>query len=171
MAPEAIAGGVAPASDWWSLGMILLERISGGACFEGVNEQAFLIHVLTNGVPLPENLDASTDLLLRGLLARDRRERWQWKEVQAWLAGEAVPAPEALRPADAEGRAAIVLAGKQYRSAGSFALAAAEATNWDEAKSLVLRGAVATWATEAGFEAKIPAALRQFVRVEALPRT
>ena len=154
MAPEAIAGGVAPASDWWSLGMILLERITGGACFEGVNEQAFLIHVLTNGVPLPENLDPSMDLLLRGLLARDRRERWQWKEVQAWLAGEAVSAPEGPRPADAEGRAAIVLGGKQYRSAGSFALAAAEAANWDEAKSLLLRGAVATWATEAGFEAK-----------------
>jgi serine/threonine protein kinase len=53
MAPEAIAGGVAPASDWWSLGMILLERITKGACFEGINEQAFLIHVLTYGVPLP----------------------------------------------------------------------------------------------------------------------
>ena len=168
MAPEAIAGGVAPASDWWSLGMILLERITGGACFEGVNEQAFLIHVLTNGVPLPENLDPSIDLLLRGLLARDRRQRWQWKEVQAWLAGEAVSAPEGPRPTDAEGRAAIALGGKQYRSAGSFALAAAEAANWDEAKSLLLRGAVATWASEAGFEAKIPAALRQFVRVEEL---
>jgi serine/threonine protein kinase len=65
MAPEAIAGGVAPASDWWSLGIILLERITNGACFEGINEQAFLIHVLTNGVPLPETLDPSMDLLLR----------------------------------------------------------------------------------------------------------
>ena len=168
MAPEAIAGGVAPASDWWSLGMILLERISGGACFEGVNEQAFLIHVLTNGVPLPENLDASIDLLLRGLLARDRRQRWQWKEVQAWLAGEAVSAPEGPRLADAEGRASIALGSKQYRSARSFALAAAEAANWDEAKGLLLRGAVVTWAIEAGFEAKVPAALRQFVGVEEL---
>jgi len=88
MAPEAIAGGVAPASDWWSMGMILLERVTSGACFEGINEQAFLIHVLTNGVPLPENLNVNTELLLRGLLARDRRQRWQWKEVQAWLAGE-----------------------------------------------------------------------------------
>lgn len=168
MAPEAIAGGVAPASDWWSLGMILLERISAGACFEGINEQAFLIHVLTNGVPLPENLDASMDLLLRGLLARDRRQRWQWKEVQAWLAGEAVSAPEGPRSADSEGRVSITLGGKQYRSAGSFALAAAEAANWDEAKGLLLRGAIATWATEAGFEARVPAALRQFVRAEEL---
>ena len=52
MAPEAIAGGVAAASDWWSLGMLLLERLTSGGCFEGVNEQAFLIHVVTNGVPI-----------------------------------------------------------------------------------------------------------------------
>ena len=54
MAPEAIAGAVAAASDWWSLGMLLLERLTGGACFDGVNDQAFLIHVLTNGVPFPK---------------------------------------------------------------------------------------------------------------------
>lgn len=168
MAPEAIAGGVAAASDWWSLGMILLERITAGACFKGINEQAFLIHVLTNGVPLPEDLDPSTDLLLRGLLASDRRQRWQWKEVQAWLAGEAVSAPAGQKAGEAEGRASITLGGKQYRSAGSFALAAAEASNWDEARGLLLRGAVATWATEAGFDAKVPAALRQFARVEEL---
>src|SRR5712671_7272624 len=169
MAPEAIAGGVAPASDWWSMGMILLERVTSGACFEGINEQAFLIHVLTNGVPLPENLNANTELLLRGLLARDRRQRWQWKEVQAWLAGERVAAPEApVRPEDADGRASISLSGKQVRSAASFALAAAEATNWDEAKDLLLRGAVATWVSEADFEPGIPSALRQFARAEEL---
>ncbi len=169
MAPEAIAGGVAPASDWWSMGMILLERVTSGACFEGINEQAFLIHVLTNGVPLPENLNANTELLLRGLLARDRRQRWQWKEVQAWLAGEPVAAPEAAaRSEDIDGRAAISLGGKQYRSPGSFALAAAEAANWDAAKDLLLRGAVATWASEAGFEPRIPSALRQFARAEGL---
>jgi primosomal replication protein N'' len=83
MAPEAIAGGVAAASDWWSLGMLLLEGLTRGACFEGVNDQAFLIHVLTNGVPIPRGLDSSLDLLLRGLLAHDRRERWQWNEVRA----------------------------------------------------------------------------------------
>src|SRR5262249_1965595 len=120
------------------------------------------------GVPLPDNLNPSTDLLLRGLLASDRRQRWQWKEVQAWLAGETVSAPAGQKFAEAEGRASIALGGKQYRSAGAFALAAAEAANWDEARGLLLRGAVATWATEAGFDAKVPAALRQFARANEL---
>ncbi len=93
MAPEAIAGGVAAASDWWSLGMILLEQLTRGACFEGVNANAFLIHVLANGVALPDDLDPQLHLLLRGLLARDRHQRWQWPQVQAWLNGEAVDAP------------------------------------------------------------------------------
>ena len=168
MAPEAIAGGVAPASDWWSVGMILLEKITQGACFEGVNEQAFLIHVLTNGVHLPENLDERIDTLLRGLLARDRRQRWQWTEVQAWLQGETVSAPAAETPGVTEGRISISLGDKQYRSANMFALAAAEAANWEQAKALVLRGAVASWASEAGFEPAMSAGLRQILRAEDL---
>ncbi|MGX1350422.1 hypothetical protein AB7M49_003998 [Bradyrhizobium elkanii] len=168
MAPEAIAGGVAPASDWWSMGMILLEKITQGACFEGINEQALLIHVLTNGVHLPESLDERINTLLRGLLARDRRQRWQWKEIQAWLRGETISAPAADRAGDTEGHASISLGGKQYRSANTFALAAAEAANWDQAKALVLRGAVASWAAEAGFEAAIAAGLRQILRTEDL---
>ena len=35
MAPEAIAGGVAAASDRGNLGTLLLERLTCGACFEG----------------------------------------------------------------------------------------------------------------------------------------
>ena len=165
MAPEAIAGGVAAASDWWSLGMLLLERLTGGACFDGVNEQAFLIHVLTNGVPVPQDLDPSLDLLLRGLLARDRRERWQWNEVRAWLAGEPVQAPaEMAATHEPPTGAGIALSGRTYRTPASFALAAAEAANWDEARDALLRGAVAAWAQEAGFDPMLQSGLRQVSR-------
>lgn len=168
MAPEAIAGGVASASDWWSLGMMLLEKITLGACFEGVNDQAFLIHVLTNGVHVPDDLEARTGTLLRGLLARDRRERWQWKEVEAWLRGETPHAPAPASAGDAEGSSSISLGSKQFRSAHTFALAAAEAVNWDQARTLVLRGAVAGWAADAGFDAVMGAGLRKILRTEEL---
>lgn len=170
MAPEAIAGGVAAASDWWSLGMLLLERTTGGACFEGVNEQAFLIHVITNGVPIPQGLDSSIDLLLRGLLARDRRERWQWDQVRAWLAGDPVQAPTGASATDEPTTGiGIPLAGKTYRTAASFALAAAEATNWDEARDALLRGAVSSWAQEANLDPMLQAGLRQISRAVELP--
>ncbi len=147
MAPEAIAGGVAAASDWWSLGIILLEQLTAGGCFEGIHPHAWLIHVLSTDVALPDGLDPSLKNLLRGLLNRDRHRRWQWKEVKDWLEGRA-PLIEETRPSDdaAEEGSVITLAHRNFRKPALFALAAAEAENWDEARELFCRGAVTTWA-------------------------
>ncbi|TPQ52869.1 histidine kinase, partial [Prosthecomicrobium hirschii] len=170
MAPETIAGGVAAASDWWSLGMLLLEQVTGGACFEGVNDQAFLIHVLARGVPLPPELDPSLALLLRGLLTADRRDRWQWKEVKDWLDGKAPPAaPGPAGESDPVAGPSITLAGRAYRKATAFALAAAEAARWDEASDLLQRGVIATWVAEAGLDASIGAAIRLIQHLTEVP--
>lgn len=167
-APEAIAGGVAAASDWWSLGMILLEQVTRGACFEGVNEQAFLIHVLTNGAPIPDGIEPRLELLLRGLLARDRRERWSWDQVRRWLDGEHLTAPASAggQAAAQAGGPTISLTGRLYASPSSFALAAADPAAWDEAREQLLRGAVLTWAQEAGVDARLIAGLRQVAALE-----
>jgi hypothetical protein len=169
-APEAIAGGVAAASDWWSLGMILLEQITRGGCFEGVNEQAFLIHVLTNGAPIPAGIEPRLELLLRGLLARDRRERWSWDQVRRWLDGEHLTAPPSAggETSAAHGGPAISLTGRSYASPSSFALAAADPAAWNEARDKLLRGAVLTWAQEANMESRVLAGLRQVMALEAV---
>lgn len=169
MAPEAIAGGVAAASDWWSLGMILLEQLTRGSCFEGVNANAFLIHVLANGVALPDDLDPQLHLLLRGLLARDRHQRWQWPQVQAWLNGEAVDAPASAdsEKDDAEG-ASIALGARRFRKPTVFALAAAQAEHWAEALDHLLRGAIVTWAEHIGLSPRLLAGLRQVAQHEGL---
>ncbi|RWO75683.1 MAG: DUF4011 domain-containing protein [Mesorhizobium sp.] len=169
MAPEAIAGGVASASDWWSLGIIVLEIVTGGDCFQGVNEQAFLIHVLTNGVEIPHDIDPSVSQLLHGLLARDHRTRWQWQEVRAWLEGKHVELPpEAERGVDTEGHAGINLGGKSFRKASGYALAAAQPANWDEARNQAARGVVAAWAEDAGLDPSMQSAIRRLSHVEGL---
>jgi primosomal replication protein N'' len=169
MAPEAIAGGVAAASDWWSLGMVILEQVTRGACFKGINEQVFLIHILSKGVPLPDDLDPQINVLLRGLLARNRTIRWQWKEVHAWLRGGNVVAPDTSQEdIETEQGPSITIGGRQYRSALAYALAAAEAANWDNAQQQLLRGAIATWAEERGFDPKIQAGIRQICCHEGL---
>jgi len=169
MAPEAVAGGVAPASDWWSLGMILLEQLTQGRCFEGINPHAFLIHVLANGVALPDDLDPSLHLLLRGLLARDRHERWQWPQVKAWLDGEPVAAPSPSPiAADVEEGATIALGKRQFRRPAVFALAAAESENWEEARDHLNRGVVLTWAEQAGAGARTLAGLRQAMQLDGV---
>jgi hypothetical protein len=71
MAPEALAGAIASASDWWSLGIVILEKLTGGACFEGISDQAFLMHVVASGAEIPTEFSDELRLLLRGLLTRD----------------------------------------------------------------------------------------------------
>jgi hypothetical protein len=168
-APEAIAGGVAAASDWWSLGVVLLEQVTKGACFKGVNDQAFLIHVLTNGAPIPTGLDARLELLLRGLLTVDRKERWCWPQVQEWLDGgtPAISNPRGGEPQD-QTRRSIRLGGKPFTSRREFALAAANAAGWDEARQLLAMGAISTWAEEAGFDEPLQAEIRALGRMEDL---
>ena len=168
-APEAIAGGVAAASDWWSLGILLLEQITAKRCFEGVNDQAFLIQVVTNGAPIPDDLDPRLALLLRGLLTIDRHRRWGWSEVLQWLDGGSPAVAEMPRAEEgASGARSIRLAGRAFTSPRAFALAAADAARWDEARQALTIGAISTWAEEAGFDPALQAELRQLARMEGV---
>lgn len=166
-APEAVAGGVAAASDWWSLGMILLEQVTRGACFAGADDQTFLISVLTNGAPIPDGLPPNVERLLRGLLAADRRERWSWDEVGRWLAGEMPAAPEVLRGGEGgESRRTITLGGARHTNASRFALASAKPTNWDEALALLLGGELLTWMEDAGLAAELRSKVRSIAGLD-----
>lgn len=167
-APEAVAGGVAAASDWWSLGIVLLEQVTEGQCFKGIDQQAFLIHVLANGVPIPSDIPDEVALLLRGLLARDRHKRWKWSEVQAWLDGESPEAPYGSASGDTGSGPAVTLGGRKYRSPTSYALAAANAANWDEARDQLVRGVITDWAKECGVSAEQLAGLRRVAKDESI---
>jgi len=148
-APEAIVGGVSPASDWWGLGMLLLEHVTNGECFKNVNDKALMIHIVTRGIDIPQDLQVDVRNLLCGLLARDPLERWQWDSVNKWLAGEYVETPvDKNTSKDIEGEREISLGNVVYRSPQRFALAAAEEANWQEAKQIFLSGELATWAKE-----------------------
>ncbi|MCK1142982.1 AAA domain-containing protein [Providencia stuartii] len=144
-APETLAGGVCAASDWWSLGMILLEQLTRGQCFEHIHDNAFLIQIMTNGVELPDDLDPNTQLLLRGLLNRDRFLRWQWPQVSAWLQGRPVQALETT-PAHRDFVShSLQFAGHQFKHPNELAMMAAEATHWDDAVAMLTRGEITSW--------------------------
>ena len=164
-APEAVMGAVTSASDWWGLGMMLLGIITGDRCFEGANDQLFLIHVQANGAPIPRGLDPRLDLLLRGLLATDRTARWQWKEVREWLAGGSplAPQPQESGVGQNEGPA-ILLGGMPLRDPRRFAIEASRAANWSEACDLLAHGRIGLWAEELKLDGRIVAGLRQLGR-------
>ncbi|MCX7392529.1 MAG: AAA domain-containing protein [Planctomycetales bacterium] len=160
-APEAIMGGVASASDWWGLGMILLGILTREDCFAGINERIFLIHVFANGAPIPTGLEPRLEMLLRGLLSVDRSRRWQWKEVRAWLDGESPPIEEGIRgKAVPETGPTITLGRKDYRDGRLFAIDASRAVNWNEACDLLAHGQIAQWAEALKLDGKAVSALR-----------
>ncbi len=148
-APEAIIGGISPASDWWSLGMIILEQITKGAFFENINDKAFMIHLVTRGVQLPTNIGERVLLLLKGLLCRDPLKRWHWEEVDKWLKKEYVAPPiEALTNLEQKKEKKITLGEETYTNIGYFALAAAEEKNWNEGLALFTSGKISNWVKE-----------------------
>ena len=168
-APETIVGAVSAASDWWSLGMIVLEQATGGHYFDGIDDQAFRLHVVTRGVLVPEDIDPDIRLLLRGLLGRDPRQRWSTTEVRAWLAGDPVAAPDPPTSDTESTGPVLTLWGRVFARPDSFALAAAEAGKWDAARDLLLRGAVATWLEERKSDPKLISVVRRIGTDDRLP--
>jgi hypothetical protein len=168
-APETIAGAFAASSDWWSLGVIVLEALTEGRCFQGVHDKAFLLHLVTRGLQVPDEVTGEWRELLMGLLTRDPSQRWRWPEVGRWLGGErGIPHRyEASAPPGTSGPS-LELGGTRYTSPEAFALAAAEEATWEGAKDLLLKGAMATWLEELGAESRRVAELRRVAGDEAL---
>ncbi|CAM5761087.1 hypothetical protein LMIY3S_00019 [Labrys miyagiensis] len=168
-APEAIVGAVSAASDWWSLGMIILEHITAGACFVGVNDRAFHIHVVTRGVSLPDQIDPVFRPVLKGLLTRDPIKRWTAADVRAWLAGDHSEVPdEQDGEANEPSGPTLDLGGVAFASPELFALAGAESDKWEEAKDLLLRGRVTTWLEQRDVDRAIVSRVRRIMSDDGL---
>ncbi len=160
-APEAIIGGISPASDWWSLGMIVLEQITKGTFFENINDKAFMIHLVTRGVQLPTNINERFLLLLKGLLCRDPLKRWHWEEVDKWLKKEHITPPiEFSIGLEQKKETKITLGDETYTNLSYFALAAAEESNWNEGLELFTSGKISNWVKEVLGEGTISSSIR-----------
>ncbi|ROO82847.1 serine/threonine protein kinase [Actinocorallia herbida] len=137
-APESLSGQVSPARDWWSLGMIAREVVTGKAPFDGMSETVVVDHLATRPIDNGDIQDPHLRLLCRGLLTRDPRRRWGHTEVAAWLRGgtpevhDEQPPPvrrpaETPAPVPPQTRVAPPLPGRQeaeeaYRAEGRLAL-------------------------------------------------
>jgi serine/threonine protein kinase len=85
-APETLTGMYSRASDYWSLGIILIEALSGNSIAATLRNDALLPYRIVQGkVPIPPSIPKGWQPLLRGLLQRDHYRRWQAAEVHTWL--------------------------------------------------------------------------------------
>ncbi|MFD7962252.1 serine/threonine-protein kinase [Streptomyces zaomyceticus] len=97
MAPERIrgGGGSGPASDLWSLGMLMYVAVEGHHPLRRENTLATLAAVLSDDVPPPRRAGELTDVLSR-LLVRDPAARLDASELDRALAAVVSPDPAAL---------------------------------------------------------------------------
>ena len=86
-APEAFSGLVAPASDWWGLGIIALEYLLGKHPFDGFGQQQITYQLTVKNIEIPSGI-GDMELLFKGLLTKDVTKRWGYEQVTRWLAGQ-----------------------------------------------------------------------------------
>jgi eukaryotic-like serine/threonine-protein kinase len=135
-APESLSGQVSPARDWWSLGIIVRELLTGRTPFAGMSETAVVDHLATRTIDCDDIPDLRMRLLCRGLLTRDPRRRWTGREVERWLGGESPDVAEPDPPrtstfATGGARGALAFGGRTYTDRGQ--LARALVADWESA--------------------------------------
>jgi serine/threonine protein kinase len=87
-APEAGSNWVGKPTDYWALGMMLVEAIGGRHPFEGLSDAVIAHWLVTRPIDLTGVADARWQRLCRGLLTRDPQARWGGQEIERWLDGD-----------------------------------------------------------------------------------
>jgi serine/threonine protein kinase/ribosomal protein L40E len=88
MAPEELSNYYGKEIDWWHLGVIVYEALMGKNPFASGSEQFVRHRLIGKGIEVPADIDKRYQLLLKGLLTRDRNKRWGYKQVRDWLNGK-----------------------------------------------------------------------------------
>jgi serine/threonine protein kinase len=82
--PEAVTGIQSEAADYWSLGTVLLEAMTGRRPLDGLDVKQQLYRVASGKIEIPEALPARWKALFAGLLRADYTERWRKQEIELW---------------------------------------------------------------------------------------
>ncbi len=162
--PESITGAVSPKSDWWSLGIMLLELLLRRNPFEGIQPQVVHYQLTTKGVEIPPDLPTRWRNILMGLLTRRPEKRWGGDEVRRWLAGEELETSYQDETSQVQGKEALSSPAQFKRFSDPFpfrgtffesledlvGVALSSPQAWDECSSAIAGGEIVAWLEKNG---------------------
>jgi len=131
LAPETLLSKGAQSSaarDWWALGMIVRDLLTGSRAFTDMTEAGIVQSLGLRPVDLGAVTDPRAHLLCRGLLLRDPVQRWGARQVSEWLAG-GTPAVADEPAAEAAHIRPIIFQTVAYQDRKALALALGR--TWD----------------------------------------
>jgi serine/threonine protein kinase len=146
--PEAFTGVVGKQSDFWSLGIIILELLMGKNPFSDLDTKVIMYTLSTRGVEIPENIGEDFKLLLKGLLTREPQKRWGYEQVKRWLQGDRdIPTYYVLgESSEGKYRKSYKFHGQDYYGLETLVAAfAADEESWKDATAHVSRGYITKW--------------------------
>ena len=137
-----------PPTDWWGLGMILLEIATGTHPFKNLSAGTIAYSIATEAINIPKEIDDRERELLQGLLTRNPKKRWGWEQVSRWLKGER-GIPNFFEENTAQenpNKRPLTFLGKKYFTLEQVAAAFIENEEaWSRGREFLLRGHVRTW--------------------------
>lgn len=147
MAPEVIGGKthlVSSACDYWALGMMLTEALTGTHPFKNLGTAVAFHHLATKSIDL-SNVPIEWRRLCRGLLLRDPAERWGHQQVKRWLSGErnTIPLGEDTTTTPVVG--AYVFNGKSFAVLSDLLGEFAKPALWSKGTAELRQGHLTDW--------------------------
>ncbi len=115
-APERFTNIITEKADYWSLGISLLEIITGKNPFEKIDANLIVYKILTQGVEIPKDIEEYYKILCENLLNPNPDKRWGYNEVKEYLEGKLKIRQEEKGTTEQKEEFKIAFNNKEYRN-------------------------------------------------------
>lgn len=150
-APESFSGVIGKEVDYWALGMIILEILEDGNVLSGIHEGMIAHEIFTKGIKIPSTISENLQLLLKGLLARDPKQRWNHEQIFKWLNGEKnIPTFYSFNEIEVPDIKPYIFENEKFFDIKTLLTKMYTDEYYEKAKAHLLRGYVTKWLEETG---------------------